>query len=85
MERLIVVKEPSIRIRPSKEKLSLNETVTILKKGMGYPEDGVIITVENNGILEQVGETKFRAVRTGKAVITAKYKDILVNTIITVE
>ena len=85
MERTIVVKEPSIRIRLSKEKLSMNDTVTVIQKGLGYPTEDVIITIEDNGILEPLEATKFKAVRTGKVVISAKYKDKVVHKTIIIE
>lgn len=85
MERTIVVKEPSIRIRLSKEKLSMNDTVTVIKKGLGYPTEDVIITIEDNGILELLEDTKYKVVRNGKVVISAKYKDKVVHKTIIIE
>ena len=84
MKRTVVVKNPYVRFSPDKTTLKKDETINYSVKGLGYPTADITVSVQNNGVLQLV-DGKIKALKAGKAIVTAKYGNVTVDTEITVK
>ena len=85
MKRAILVKEPAVRLKVAKTTATAGDVFAYSVKGLGYKTSEIEVSVEDNGVLEIMKDGQIKAVKAGKAVVTAKYGKITVTKEITVK